>query len=405
MSEADFITKATDIHRRVVTLDSHCDIDLDHFTATQNYSQDLDTQISLPKMTAGGLDVAWLIVYTQQGVLSSEGYSKAYDNALSKFEAIHRLCERYAPNNMALALSSKDVKRIHALGKKAIMIGIENGYPIGNDLRKIEEFYDLGGRYMSLSHNGHNQLCDSHTGELGEPWLHNGLSDFGKEAIAELNKCGIMIDVSHLSKKSMEDIITCSKTPIIASHSSARTLCDHSRNLDNQQLQWLKANGGVVQTVAFKSYLNNSKYAVRQKAEIALVQRIASAMNIPCLSEEQVMKLPMMQRRAYFRKHVNNLPLALQKQFNTTDLPPAVDVTDLVDHIDHIVDKIGVDHVGISSDFDGGGGIAGWDDASETFNVTLELVKRGYTEAQIEKLWSGNLMRVLDEVSAFSTTD
>ena len=405
MSSADFIAKAKDIHRRVVTLDTHCDIDLSHFTATKNYSQDLDTQVSLPKMAAGGLDVAWLIVYTQQGELNTAGYSNAYDNALAKFEAIHRLCERYAPNDMALALSSEDVRRIHALGKKVVMIGIENGYPIGNDLRKIEGFYDLGGRYMSLSHNGHNQLCDSHTGELGEPWLHNGLSDFGKEAITELNKCGIMIDVSHLSKKSIQDVIECSKTPIIASHSSARAICDHSRNLDDQQLQWLKDNGGVIQTVAFKSYLNNSKYEARQKAEIALVQRIASVMNISCLTEYQVMQLPMMQRRAYFRKYVNNMPLALQKQFNINDLPPAVDVIDLVAHIDYIVDKIGVDHVGISSDFDGGGGIAGWDDASETFNVTLELVKRGYTEAQIEKLWSGNLMRVLDEVRAFSMKD
>ena len=280
------------------------------------------------------------------------------------------------------------------------MIGIENGYPVGEDITNVKKFYDLGGRYMSLSHNGHSQLCDSNTGEEDGVWLHNGVSDLGKEVIAEMNKWGMMIDVSHPSKKSMKDMIALTKAPIIASHSSARALCNHSRNLDDEQLMWLKENGGVVQTVAFKSYLNTEKYETRQEAEIVVAKQIADSMGVKWLERKEVMALPMAERREYFNFYMQMMPIQKQKLAKMTDLPPAVDVGDFVDHIDYLVAKIGIDHVGISSDFDGGGGIAGWDDASETFNVTLELVKRGYTEEQIEKLWSGNLLRVLDEVQA-----
>lgn len=253
---------------------------------------------------------------------------------------------------------------------------------------------------MSLSHNGHSQLCDSNTGEEDGVWLHDGVSDLGKEVIAEMNKWGMMIDVSHPSKKSMKDMIALTKAPIIASHSSARALCNHSRNLDDEQLMWLKENGGVVQTVAFKSYLNTEKYETRQEAEIVVAKQIADSMGVKWLERKEVMALPMAERREYFNFYMQMMPIQKQKLAKMTDLPPAVDVGDFVDHIDYLVAKIGIDHVGISSDFDGGGGIAGWDDASETFNVTLELVKRGYTEEQIEKLWGGNLLRVLDEVQA-----
>ena len=333
--------KANKIHNNIITLDTHCDINLKNFTDSINYSQNLNTQCNIPKMEAGGLDVAWFIVFTGQGELNEKGYKKAYDNAILKFNAIHNLVDNYASEKIELALTSDDVREIHKKGKRVAMIGVENGYPIGLDIKNVEKFYNMGARYMSLAHNGHSQLSDSNTGEYDGIYLHNGLSKLGIEVIREMNRLGIMIDISHPSKEAIRQMIRLSKAPVIASHSSARSLCDHSRNLDDEQLAWIKNNGGVVQTVAFKSYLNSEKSN-------------------------------------------NNI---------------SVNVSDFVNHIDYLVNTIGINHVGISSDFDGGGGIEGWNDASETFNITLELVRRNYSEVEIEKLWSGNLLRVLDEVS------
>lgn len=398
MTQEQLEAKAMAIHERVITLDTHCDINVANFTDSINYTQQLQTQVTLPKMKAGGLDVAWFIVYTGQDSLTTGGYARAYENAISKFDAIHRLCEEIAPDQIELALTSEDVRRISASGKKVAMIGIENGYPVGLDIANVKKFADLGGRYMSLSHNGHSQLCDSNTGEADGVWLHDGVSEFGKEVIAEMNKWGIMIDVSHPSKKAMKDMIDLTKAPIIASHSSARALCDHSRNLDDEQLMWLKENGGVVQTVAFKSYLNTEKDKIRQEAESVVAKAIADSMGVKWLERKEVMALPAEERNAYFGFYMKMLPILKKKVAGMNDLPEGVNVSDFVDHIDYLVALIGIDHVGISSDFDGGGGISGWDDASETANVTIELVRRGYTETQIEQLWSGNLLRVLDEV-------
>ncbi|WP_271767401.1 dipeptidase [Aquimarina algiphila] len=397
-TEDQLIAKAKKIHNNVITLDTHCDINIKNFTDSINYTQNLSSQITLPKMTKGGLDVAWFIVYTGQDSLTTIGYEKAYEIAMSKFEAIHKLTKEIAPDQIELALTSDDVRRIHKDGKKVAMIGVENGYPIGTDIKNVKKFYDLGARYMSLSHNGHSQLCDSNTGEADGIWLHNGVSELGKEVIVEMNKEGIMIDVSHPSKESMRQIIELSKAPIIASHSSARALCNHSRNLDDEQLQWLKENGGVVQTVAFTSYLNTEKFEKRNKIEVQIAKQIADSMNVKWLEREEVMVLTTEEKEEYYDFLGKMAAIRRGKIKNMNDLPPAVDVVDFVNHIDYMVNKIGIDHVGISSDFDGGGGIEGWSDASETFNVTLELVKRGYTEEQIEKLWSGNLLRVLDEV-------
>ena len=252
---------------------------------------------------------------------------------------------------------------------------------------------------MSLAHNGHSQLADSNTGERDNKWLHNGLSELGKQAIVEMNKWGIMIDVSHPSKQANVQAIQLSKAPVIASHSSARALCDHSRNLDDEQLELIKRNGGVVQTVAFRGYVNKEKSDLRSKMTADILKDLAAKENFQVLAREDVLKMPESERAEYgakltalrtkFRPEIN-------ERLKTT--APDVNVQDFVNHIDYLVKKIGIDHVGISSDFDGGGGVEGWDDAAETFNVTLELVRRGYTEKQIAKLWSGNLLRVLDEV-------
>ncbi len=268
-------TKAKRIHDSIITVDTHIDINVKNFTDSINYTQKLNTQVDLPKMKAGGLDVAWLIVFTRQDSLNADGYAKASENAIAKFEAIHRLCDTYAPNEIEFALNSSDVRRIAKTGKKVVMIGVENAYPIGEDLAVFEEYYKRGARYISLSHNGHSQFCDSHTGEADEYWLHDGLSKLGKEAVKELNRLGIMIDVSHPSKESMKQMVALSKAPIIASHSSTRALCGHSRNLDDEQLLLMKKNGGVVQTVAFSAYLNTEKHEARATYMKQLYEQVA----------------------------------------------------------------------------------------------------------------------------------
>ncbi len=398
LSEEQLIEKAKGIHERVITLDTHDDINTDNFVEDKNYTMDLDNQVTLPKMNAGGLDVAWFIVYTGQDNLDEAGYEKAYANAMDKFEAIHRLTEEIAPDQIELALTSDDVRRISAAGKKVAMIGIENGYSVGLDIANVEKFADLGGRYMSLAHNGHSQLSDSNTGERDSVWLYNGLSDLGREVIIEMNKWGIMIDVSHPSKEAMRDMIELTEAPIIASHSSSRALNDHSRNLDDEQLQWLKENGGVVQTVAFSSYVNSEKHNTNREAWRHVEDSLGTEIGFVRLTRLEMRALSDEDMKAYRDSYYALRDLARPYEEEVNAIAPPVDVADFVNHIDYLVELIGIDHVGISSDFDGGGGVYGWNDASETFNVTLELVRRGYTEEQIAQLWSGNLLRVLDEV-------
>lgn len=401
-TEETLEARAQRIHDSVITLDTHNDINTKNFTDSVNYTQRLDTQINLPKMEEGGLNVSWLIVYTGQDSLSAEGYEKAKANAMDKFDAIHRLCQVYAPDEIELAYTSDDLRNIEAKGKKVAMIGVENAYPMGEDLSAFEQYRDLGARYISLSHNGHSQFCDSNTGEQDSVWLHNGLSELGKKAVAEMNRLGIMIDVSHPSKEAMKQMIELSKAPIIASHSSARALCDHSRNLDDEQLQLMKKNGGVVQTVAFSSYLNTEKHEKKAAYMKGIYQQVADSLEIEWFERSQFSSLTDTQKAIFMENYPKVVKLGQEIAATKTDAPEGVTVRDFVDHIDYMVTLIGIDHVGISSDFDGGGGIEGWSDASETFNVTLELVKRGYTEEEIGKLWSGNLLRVLDEVQALA---
>ena len=396
----EILEKAQAIHDRVLVLDTHVDISVTNFTTYKNYTEDLGNQVNLPTMEAGGLDVAWFIVYTGQGALTPEGYDKAYENAVSKFDAIHRLTKEIAPERIGLAVSSAEAKELHASGKKIAMIGVENAYPLGTDISRVKEFYDRGARYMSLSHNGHSQFCDSNTGEKDSLWVDKGVSDLGKLVIKEMNKWGIMIDVSHPSKQSIKDMITLSKAPIIASHSSARALCNHSRNLDDEQLEWMKSNGGVVQTVAFSSYVSTEKHSAHAAALSEKVTALAKERGLEMKSWDEIRKLEATERDRYMKTY-RAMSEEAASMMSDED-PKPVDVADYVDHIDYLVKKMGLDHVGISSDFDGGGGIFGWNDASETLNVTAELVKRGYTEAQIAQLWSGNLLRVLDDVSAIA---
>ncbi|UJH67278.1 dipeptidase [Allomuricauda sp. SCSIO 65647] len=396
--EDDLVKKAKEIHQRVITIDTHVDINVKNFTDSINYTQRLKTQLDLPKMKEGELDVVWLIVYTGQDSLNTEGYARAEANAMAKFAAIHRLCEEYAPEQIELALNPEDVNNINAKGKLVAMIGVENAYPAGEDLSNFEKYHEMGARYVSLSHNGHSQFCDSNTGEENGEWLHNGLSELGESAVNELNRLGIMIDVSHPSKEAMKQMVALSKAPIIASHSSARALCDHSRNLDDEQLLLMKENGGVVQTVALGAYLNAEKHEARSAYMKEIYKKVADSLNIEWFERSQFSQLTAAQREAFIDNYRKVVTISKDLAAKNPNAPAAVDVSDFVDHIDYMVDLIGIDHVGISSDFDGGGGIEGWSDASETQNVTIELVKRGYNREAISKLWGGNLLRVLDEV-------
>ena len=397
-SEAALIQRAQAIHDGVITLDTHHDISPASFVEDRNYTMDLDTQVNLPKMEAGGLDVSWMVVFVGQGPLTEEGYAQANRAAMDKFNAIHWLAEEKAPDQIEIAYTSDDVRRIWASGKKVAMIAIENAYQVGLDLSNIQKFQELGGRYMSLAHNGHSQFADSNTGERDDVWLHHGLSELGREALAEMNRVGIMVDISHPSKEAIMEMFELTRAPVIASHSSARAMNDVSRNLDDEQLFALKENGGVVQTVAFASYVDSEKNAANREAMDRLNGTIAEEIGFELLGRGEVRGLSP-EARAEYDAHMSMVrERAEPKMEEVNAVAPPVDVSDFVDHIDYMVDLIGLDYVGISSDFDGGGGVEGWGDTSETFNVTLELVRRGYTEEEIGMLWSGNLLRVLDEV-------
>ena len=397
-TEEEMTARAREIHDRVITLDTHDDIGTANFTAERNYTMDLSTQVTLPKMEAGGLDVAWFVVFTGQGPHTDEGYAAGYENAIDKFDAIHRLTEEIAPDRIELALTSDDVRRIVASGKKVAMIGVENAYPLGTDISRVEDFHNRGARYMSLAHTGPSQLSDAHSGENDGNFMHDGLSDMGRAAIAEMNRLGIMIDISHPSKPSIMQTLELTRAPVVASHSAARALSDVSRNLDDEQLRAVAENGGVIQTVALRGFVSTTKNAARSEAMGAILAEIAAERGFELLDRAAIRALPD-DRRDGYRQRANRLRMAAAERLGE-DGPGDVSVADFVDHIDYMVNLIGLEHVGISSDFDGGGGVAGWDDASETFGVTLELVRRGYTEEEIGMLWSGNLLRVLDEVQA-----
>lgn len=394
----DTNAKAKIIHERVIVLDTHNDIDVSNFIDDKNYTMRLPNQVNLPKMVEGGVDVSWFIVYTGQGPLTKAGYDDAYKKAMTKFDAIHRLVTTIAPEKIELALNSDDVRRISRSGKKVAMIGVENGYPIGTDIKNVEKFYNLGARYMSLAHNGHSQLSDSNTGEKEQVWRHNGLSDLGRQVLREMNRLGMMVDISHPSKTANLEMMKLSKAPVIASHSASRAMNNHSRNLDDEELLALKKNGGVVQTVAFRSYINTGKSAKYRSAVTDIYKLAATERGAAWLEWSDVRKLSEEERVDYMKSYREIAEVSREKVDAIGDRIEQVNVSDFVDHIDYMVNLIGIDHVGISSDFDGGGGVKGWNDASETFNVTLELVKRGYTEEAISKLWSANLLRVLDDV-------
>jgi membrane dipeptidase len=438
-NDAALIAKAKLIHEHVIKLDTHNDIEPSNFTPDCNYTMRLTTQVNLPKMVEGGMDVSFMIAYVGQGPLTPEGYDNAYRQVVAKFDAVHRLTEKIAPDSIGLALTPADVLALHKKHLRIAVIGVENEYPIGTDIKRVQEFYDRGGRYMSLAHNGNSQLADSNTGEAQGYLYNNGLSPLGRQVIAEMNRVGMMVDLSHPSKGANMEAMRLSKAPVIASHSGVRALADVSRNMDDEQLLALKKNGGVIQIVGFASYVKtDSKERLdalaKLRDEFGLQAagrggrggggggggrgRAGAEANTPRPCPVETPGAPAQARggrgggRGRGNPALDALPADKRAEYDKqlaeidAKFPPAAraNVKDFVNHIDYAVKLIGIDHVGISSDFDGGGGIDGWNSATEAFNVTLELVRRGYTEDQIGKLWSGNLLRVWGEVQKIAQT-
>jgi membrane dipeptidase len=332
-------------------------------------------------MERGGLDAAFFVIYVGQGPLTPEGYADAVAQAERKYSAIELMLGKY-PDRIRAALTPQQVRDNHARGLLSAMIGVENSYSLGHDLARIDAAYARGARYLGLVHVGNNDLCSSANPDVehGEPALNSpgdaGMSDFGRAAVARANALGMMVDISHASDKCVRDALAASKAPIIASHSSARALVDVPRNLPDDLLRAIGEDGGVVQAVAYKEFLKSDPG--RAAAEKALQAEVARQAGDSEYDSEKHDYLPAM--AAGMAKSQQQYPLA------TLD--------DYLDHIQHMVQVAGIDHVGIASDFDGGGGITGWMDASETRNVTAGLRRRGFSDADIARIWGGNLLRV-----------
>jgi membrane dipeptidase len=399
------VTKAMAIHERALTLDTHVDILGPNYAtpAVDPGAPNSPLKCDLTKMEKGGVDGAFLAVYVGQGTLDDAGYARAWERAMGQFQALQRLTQQMYPNRSTFVTTADDVERVAKTGKRVIMTGVENGYPIGTDLANVKKLYDLGARYVTLTHSGNNQLGDSSSAR--EP-LHNGLSPFGKNVVAEMNRLGMMVDVSHIAEKSFWDILAITKAPIIASHSGSQAICDHDRNLTDEQLKALAKNGGVIQTVALGSYLRKEDPA-RREAMMKLREELGlpafggrgggapgaggppaggGRANLAAMTPEQRAEYDA--KMAQFRERMKDVDAKF----------PGATLKDFVDHLDHAVKVAGIDHVGIGTDFDGGGGIPGFNDDTEAPNVTIELVRRGYTEDQIRKIWGGNLLRVWRDV-------
>ena len=380
--------KSDAIHAKVLTLDTHVDMrNGDYGVLTPGQ------KVDLVKMQQGGMKGVFLAVFVgQRQAFDAAAYKTAYDSAMRQFDTLDTLTQKTRPEMCAFAVSPDEVERFARTGRRVVMTGVENGYPVGEDLANVKAFYDRGARYISLTHSGHNQIGDSSSDR--NPPRNGGLSEFGKQVVAEMNRLGMMVDVSHSATTTFWDVVKISKAPIIASHSGCKAVNDVDRNLDDEQLRAVAKGGGVVQIVALGSYLKADSperaEAVRKLREEIGMQpggrgRRGGPPAQPLTPEQQA---EAQKRRAAYMERMQEID---------AKFPPAT-LKDFADHLDHAVKVAGVDHVGIGTDFDGGGGILGFNDASEAPNVTEELVRRGYSERDIAKIWGGNLLRVWRDV-------
>lgn len=371
--------KALEIHNNVYTVDSHADTpwsllrgDFD-LSVRHDYKNDR-SRVDFPRMREGGLDGIFMAAFVGQRERNEKGNLKAFEKIDQIIDSLHaHLSTRQ--NEAVFAGTPKEAYQLEKENKRSIFIGIENGYAIGNDLKNIEYFYKKGARYITLCHTKNNDICDSSTDTLE----HSGLSEYGETVVAELNRLGMMIDVSHISDSSFYDVLRLTSKPVIASHSCAWSICDNPRNLKDDMLLQLSKNGGVVQMCILSDYVKNPEpYPERDSAKQVVREKYSG---FDDLTPEEM-------------KMARNEWYAVDSVFP----PKLATVADMVDHIDHMVEIAGIDHVGIGTDFDGGGGLSDCQDVSQMANVTLELVKRGYNEDEIQKIWGGNIMRVMKEV-------
>ncbi|MCB8994437.1 MAG: membrane dipeptidase [Bacteroidales bacterium] len=377
--------KIQKVHDKAITIDSHTDTPMwflrDNYSFGEYHNSKTErSKVDLPRMEMGDLDGIFLAVFIGQAERDEKGNLAAKDEALQIFDSIESNLRRYS-DKIELALNPEDIYSIRQKGKRAAFIGMENGYPIGKELSLIDTFYELGARYITLCHSSNNDICDSSTDKKGPE--HGGVSDFGKEVIEKMNYKGIMVDVSHVSDSSFYDAIRISKAPVIASHSCARALCDNPRNMTDDMLRALAKNGGVIQMCILSAYVKTPvPQPERDSARTAIRKQFGDYYSLSDSARKEFMN-------AWFKLD--------------EDFPPVLaTVSDVVDHIDHIVAVAGIDHVGIGTDFDGGGGVEGCNDVSEMKNITAELLRRGYNQKEIDKIWGGNLLRVFGEVQKVS---
>ncbi|MEM9387650.1 MAG: dipeptidase [Pseudomonadota bacterium] len=386
-SEEQLLARALEIHDRVLTVDTHADTPLRMIEpgfdmAERHDPKETGSKVDYPRMKEGGLDAIFFAAFVAQDIRDDDGHSRAKTLGMEMIDTVIASTEANA-DTVGLALDPDDAYALEKAGKRAIYLGIENGYPIGNDLANVELFYNKGVRYITLVHSANNDLADSATDDKGAE--HDGLSAFGEQVVQEMNRLGIMVDVSHASDEVFYDAIAISKAPIIASHSNARAVTDHQRNMSDEMLRLMAQNGGVVQLTMLSVYLRDMPENPERDAAMAELRASMAAAGEMTQEERAAM-------RAKFNEINEQYP------------QPSATVKHAVDHIDHIISVAGIDHVGIGCDFDGGGGIEGVFDASEVMNITIELVRRGYTEEQIRKIWGGNLMRVFNDAQAVAKT-
>lgn len=376
--------KVWEVHNKAITIDTHCDTPMlllnEEFNVGERNTPP-QSLVDFPRMKEGGLDAVFFAAFTSQRERTPENIENAYSIANQMIKRTYEVCE--ANSAVAeVATEPEDVVRLEEEGKRAIYIGMENGFPIGTDLTRVEEFYTKGVRYITLCHSSNNDICDSSTDREGPEY--DGLSPFGKEVVKEMNRLGMLIDVSHMSDKSFYDVVELSNAPVFASHSSVRNIAHHNRNMTDEMIKALAKNGGVIQICLLDDYVKDpDTTTVRYQKEQEL--RKVFANDWETLSDEEKAKV-----RSEWRSLGEKYP---------KDLPT---VADYVDHIDHVKNLVGVDYVGIGSDFDGGGGLKDCIDVSQLPNITAEMLKRGYTEDEIQKVWGGNFLRVFTDVRNLS---
>ncbi|HEV2202595.1 MAG TPA: dipeptidase [Bryobacteraceae bacterium] len=376
-TDVKLFQRASQIHKRIVAFDSHVDLPFDYAGA----AADGKAQIDLPKVERGQLKGAALAMFVPQGPRTPEGYAKARQDADKKYALIKAFAEDN-PARAAIAYSPADVRRIAGQGKFAVVISLLNAYPLGADLSQIDEWYKRGVRVFGYVHAGHNDWADSSrpSAALGnKPEEHGGLSAIGRQGIARLNDLGMLIDVSQLSTPAFKQALSLTRAPVVATHSGVKGIVDNSRNLSDEELALLKQNGGVIQIVAFSNYVREMPKEITDQFAALQAEFGFRDGRLPTdISEAR--------RKEYAER---NQKIAATEPHGT--------VAQLVNVIDYAVKKIGVDHVGIASDFNHGGGVTGWDNEGECQNVTVELLRRGYSEKDIGKLWGGNFLRVWGE--------